>query len=116
MDGSRRLQDPAPTLTLAADGRLVGHGGADHYFGIHESPATGDVRFGALGATTDLAPHTAAGADPQRRFLETLGQIDRYRVTPRRLRLLSGDKTRLVFEPVAATADGPAASPGATPR
>ncbi|MEL7088776.1 MAG: META domain-containing protein [Planctomycetota bacterium] len=99
IDGKPPLAERMPTLTLAADGRVAGVAGANRFFGTYAQPQPGRITFAALGSTRMFRDDPPGLMQQEQNYLATLGEIDAYRVTPKRLELRSGKKTRLVFEP-----------------
>lgn len=101
LDGKRPLPERTPTLTLAGDGRVAGRSGGNRFFGTYEQPSPGVIQFAALGSTRMRIDNPPGLMAQEQRYLETLGEINAYRVTPERLQLLRDGKTRMVFEPTA---------------
>jgi len=97
LHGKATLKNNRPTLTLADDARVVGHGGANRFFGTYHATPEGSLRFAALGSTQMFRPDPPQTMQQERRYLEALGQVESYRVTPRRLVMLAGKTKLLVF-------------------
>ncbi|MEM7625828.1 MAG: META domain-containing protein [Planctomycetota bacterium] len=114
LDGQRPLPEHTPTLTLADDGRVAGRSGGNRFFGTYERPGPGVIRFAALGSTRVFLDDPPGLMQQEQRYLETLGQIETYHVSAERLRLLSDDRTRLIYIPSAPETPSPRAGP-ATP-
>ena len=78
--GERPLIDRSHlTLTLGADGRAYGNAGCNHWFASYS--LDGDaLSFGAAGSTRKLC--APALMEQEARFLDSLGQVVRWDVSP----------------------------------
>jgi heat shock protein HslJ len=86
------------TITLGADGRAYGSAGCNHWFASYSRD--GDkLNFGPAGATRKMCPPELM--EQEQRFLETLGQVQRWDVSGTdQLRLwpVAGKPIRLIPE------------------
>ena len=78
--GDRPLLDRSYlTLTLGEDGRAFGNAGCNHWFGSYRLEDSA-ISFGAPGSTRKLC--TPALMEQEQHFLDALGKIERWDVSP----------------------------------
>ncbi|SDJ70550.1 META domain-containing protein [Pseudomonas indica] len=78
--GDRPLLDRSYlTLTLGEDGRAFGNAGCNHWFGSYRLEGSA-ISFGAPGSTRKLC--APALMEQEQRFLDALGKIERWDVSP----------------------------------
>ncbi|MBX3364712.1 MAG: META domain-containing protein [Phycisphaeraceae bacterium] len=79
---------PGVTLELYAGGRVRGYGGVNHFHGVVRSNGPGEMVFGDLASTRRGGPPELM--DLEQRYLQALGEVDRFRVSDVKLELLRG--------------------------
>lgn len=100
LHGQKPLDGTQPSVTFAEDGRLVGSGGANRFFGGYEvDPATGSLTIGALGSTLMFLDDPAGNMEQERLYLNTLSSVQSYRLQNGQLVLQREGKTILRFTP-----------------
>lgn len=78
--GERPLIDNSHlTLTLGADGRAYGSAGCNHWFAAYEMQGQ-QLSFGQAGSTRKMC--APALMEQEARFLEALGKVQRWDVSP----------------------------------
>ena len=92
LDG--RDAPPGLSIAFAEDGRVVGQGGVNRFFGTYEIPSPGGLRLSPLGRTRMAGP----GLAEEDRYLRALQHVDGYRVDASSLHLLSGGDKLLRYE------------------
>lgn len=108
LDGkSLPVVEQPPSLELSGDGRAAGFAGVNRYFGRYESTPGGELSFGALGSTRMYRDQPPGLMEQETRYLQTLGEVDGYRLRGQQLLLMSGGKTRLIFDPDTSPATAP---------
>ena len=73
--GKPRVQHSHPTLTLGEDGRAYGNASCNHWFASYTREAD-KISFTQIGSTRKLC--TPALMEQEQRFLEALGQVQRW--------------------------------------
>lgn len=92
-DGTRALLSHPVTFELV-DGQVVGSAGCNRYFAPLTFGADGTFSIGPAGATMMFCE---GAMEQERRFLDALGQVDAFRITPDDELVLSGGGEDLVF-------------------
>jgi len=91
------LAGTAPDLTLGEDDRAGGDAGTNRWFAPYHVAGMG-IAFGMAGTTMMFNDEPAGRMEQERRYLELLGEVNRWRRADDRLALLADDTTLLVFE------------------
>lgn len=120
LGGEEPLGDEPLTLELGEDGRVGGFAGVNRYFGDYEleeptaagsgkPAAPGTVKFGELGATRMAGPPEMM--EQERRYLDALRAVDRYRAEGGLLELSAGRGPLLRFRKIGNMEDTPPGGP-----
>ncbi len=97
IDGREPLPGSGLSITFAADGRVIGHAGANRFFGTYESRPDGSLHIGALGTTRMYRDDPPGLMRQEQRYLERLATVDAYQVDVEELRLLTEGRTVLRY-------------------
>lgn len=97
MDGRPPLDDTAPDLTLAEDGRAGGNASTNRWFAPFRVDGLG-IAFGVVGATQMFNDTPPGRMAQEAGYVEALQDVVRWRLVDGRLQLLDGQTVRLEFE------------------
>ncbi len=97
LDGDVVMEGTTPDLTLGEDDRAAGDAGTNRWFAPYHVAGMG-IAFGTTGTTMMFDDEPPGRMEQERRYLDMLGEVNRWRLDEGRLRLLADDGTMLVFE------------------
>ncbi|NBB71540.1 MAG: META domain-containing protein [Alphaproteobacteria bacterium] len=97
LDGDAVLAGTAPDLTLGEDDRAGGDASTNRWFAPYHVAGMG-IAFGTTGTTMMFNDEPAGRMAQERRYLELLREVNRWRLDDGRLALLADDTPRLDFE------------------
>jgi heat shock protein HslJ len=97
LEDNEVLAGTAPDLTLGEDDRAGGNAGTNRWFAPYHLDGMG-LAFGTAGTTMMVNDAPPGRMEQERRYMQRLGQVNRWRLDGSRLSLLADDTTLLVFE------------------
>jgi heat shock protein HslJ len=97
LDGEPILDGTAPDLTFGEDDRAGGDAGTNRWFAPYHVEGMG-LAFGTAGTTMMFNDEPPGRMDQERRYLQLLGEANRWRLEAGRLALLADDAILMVFE------------------
>jgi heat shock protein HslJ len=98
LDGGAVLDGTAPDLTLGEDDRAGGDASTNRWFAPYHLHGMG-LAFGTTGTTMMFNDAPSGRMEQERRYLDLLAEVNRWRLADAgRLALMAGDTTLLVFE------------------
>lgn len=97
IDGKEALPEPPITIVFTSDGRVFGHTGSHRYFAPFQALPNGWLKLGTLGTTRMVFDASQELRDQENLYMQTLAEVNGYRVRNDALSLLDGDDVVLRF-------------------